>query len=144
MEYTDVMAGPHPVDRHVGLRIRVRRRQVGVSQEKLAEALNLTFQQVQKYEKGTNRVSASKLYEIAASLTVPVTYFFEGLDSPGGDSAEKGESKLASQHRFLLMPEALELIDLFQRARKPIRRKLVDLLGALVAECSQGDNPAGL
>ena len=64
--------GPHPVDRHVGLRIRMRRKEMGISQERLAEALGITFQQVQKYERGANRVSASKLYEIAAALRAPV------------------------------------------------------------------------
>ena len=71
--------GPHPVDRHVGLRIRIRRKEVGVSQERLAEALGITFQQVQKYERGANRVSASKLWEIARALNTGVGYFYEGL-----------------------------------------------------------------
>src|SRR5713226_5149805 len=73
---------PNPVDLHVGARIRLRRRMQGVSQEKLADALGLTFQQVQKYERGANRVSASKLYEIAAALHAPVSYFFDGLADP--------------------------------------------------------------
>ena len=85
-EITDVAAivGPHPVDRHVGLRVRMRRKEMGVSQEKLAEALGITFQQVQKYERGANRVSASKLWEIARALETPVAYFYEGL-SEGTD-----------------------------------------------------------
>jgi len=77
---------PNPVDLHVGARIRLRRRMQGVSQEKLADALGLTFQQVQKYERGANRVSASKLYEIAAALKAPVAYFFDGLADPTTDS----------------------------------------------------------
>ena len=75
--------GPNPIDLHVGARIRMRRRLLGVSQERLAEALGLTFQQVQKYERGANRVSASKLYEIARTLQTPVTYFFDGLADAG-------------------------------------------------------------
>src|ERR1700753_441801 len=74
--------GPHPVDRHVGLRIRMRRKELGVSQEKLAEALGLTFQQVQKYERAANRVSASKLWEIAQALSTHIGYFYEGLGDP--------------------------------------------------------------
>src|SRR5471030_2652213 len=76
---------PNPIDLHVGARIRLRRRMQGVSQEKLADALGLTFQQVQKYERGTNRVSASKLYEIATALRSPISYFFDGLVDPAGD-----------------------------------------------------------
>src|SRR5271163_5343803 len=76
---------PNPVDLHVGARIRLRRRMQGVSQEKLADALGLTFQQVQKYERGANRVSASKLYEIATALQAPVSYFFDGLADPSED-----------------------------------------------------------
>lgn len=71
---------PNPVDVHVGARIRLRRKLVGISQEQLAEALGLTFQQVQKYERGANRVSASKLWDIAHKLQVTIAYFFEGLE----------------------------------------------------------------
>src|SRR5262245_52045921 len=70
---------PNPVDLYVGGRIRMRRRSMGVSQQKLADDLDLTFQQVQKYERGVNRVSASKLYEIAKSLKTPISFFFDGL-----------------------------------------------------------------
>ena len=91
---------PNPVDLHVGARIRLRRRMQGVSQEKLADALGLTFQQVQKYERGANRVSASKLYEIAAALRAPVAYFFDGLADPtgGADPAEQRAS-FSLRHR---------------------------------------------
>ena len=70
---------PNPVDLHVGARVRMRRKLLGVSQEKLADALGLTFQQVQKYERGTNRISASKLFEIGRFLQAPVSYFFEDM-----------------------------------------------------------------
>src|SRR5580698_2110252 len=90
---------PNPVDLHVGARMRLRRRMQGVSQEKLADALGLTFQQVQKYERGANRVSASKLYEIAAALKAPVSYFFDGLADPAGEGdAPSAESTV---HGFL-------------------------------------------
>src|ERR1700749_3490946 len=107
-------AGPNPVDRHVGARIRMRRRIQGVSQEKLADALGLTFQQVQKYERGANRVSASKLYEIAAALKAPVAYFFDGLADPtSNQSAEHGPSDEQTVHTFLMTAEGLELAKLF-------------------------------
>ncbi len=73
---------PHPVDIHVGARIRLRRTLLGMSQEKLGEAVGLTFQQIQKYERGTNRVSASRLYQFGQTLDVPVSFFFDGLNSP--------------------------------------------------------------
>src|SRR3546814_16642206 len=73
----------HPVDVHVGGRVRLRRVFLGYSQEKLANALGLTFQQIQKYERGANRISASKLYELSRILSVPVTYYFEGVESEG-------------------------------------------------------------
>ncbi len=73
---------PHPVDVHVGARIRLRRTLLGMSQEKLGEGVGLTFQQIQKYEKGTNRVSASRLYQFGQALNVPVSFLFDALDSP--------------------------------------------------------------
>ena len=75
----DLDSVPNPIDVHVGLRIRLRRKELGVSQEKLAEAIGLTFQQVQKYERAANRVSATKLYEMARALETSTAYFFEGL-----------------------------------------------------------------
>src|SRR5437762_8757468 len=104
---------PHPVDIYVGARVKERRTELGISQEKLAEALGLTFQQVQKYERAANRVSASKLFEIARALETSVSYFYEGLganaelDLPGGPNLEA--------HAFLLTPEGAELAALFPR-----------------------------
>ena len=116
--------GPHPVDRHVGLRIRMRRKEMGVSQERLAEALGITFQQVQKYERGANRVSASKLWEIAGTLRTPVSYFYDGLD---GQTA--GGAQQTSAQAFLSSSEGLELLAAFPRITEPaIRRKLVELV----------------
>src|SRR6516165_3835451 len=79
----DLDRSPNPIDRHVGLRIRLRRKEVGISQERLAEAIGLTFQQVQKYERAANRVSASKLWELARALNTTVAYFYEGLPMEG-------------------------------------------------------------
>src|SRR2546423_13379469 len=77
---------PNPIDKHVGSRVRMRRVLIGMSQEKLGEALGLTFQQVQKYEKGTNRIGASRLQQISIILGVPVSFFFDG--SPGSEGIE--------------------------------------------------------
>ena len=121
--------GPHPVDRHVGLRIRMRRKEIGVSQERLAESLGITFQQVQKYERGANRVSASKLWEIAQALKTSVTYFYEGL----GDEPIHATSQDAQD--FMLTNEGLELMAAFPRIEKTsLRRKLVDLVRAVADE----------
>ena len=75
---------PNPIDKHVGSRVRMRRMMLGMSQEKLGDALGLTFQQVQKYEKGTNRIGASRLQQISLILQVPVSFFFEGAPAPPG------------------------------------------------------------
>ena len=126
--------GPNPIDLHVGARIRMRRRLLGVSQERLAEALGLTFQQVQKYERGANRVSASKLYEIARTLQTPVTYFFDGL----ADAGEIEHGDVLSEQAvsdFLLTSEGMELAALFPRIRRgPVRRRILELLRALPDE----------
>ena len=128
--------GPHPIDRHVGLRIRMRRKEMSFSQEKLAEALGLTFQQVQKYERGANRVSASKLYEIARFLNAPVSYFFEGLADPtSNDPGDQGDGPEQFVHDFLMTPEGLELAATFPKIRKGrIRRRVLELVRTLADE----------
>ncbi|MDZ4373770.1 MAG: helix-turn-helix transcriptional regulator [Phenylobacterium sp.] len=127
---TTRVEGPHPVDRHVGLRIRMRRKEMGVSQERLAEALGITFQQVQKYERGANRVSASKLWEIAAALKTPVAYFYDGL----GDQETLAAQRDAAQD-FMLSPEGIELMAAFPRISEPtIRRKIVELVRVVADE----------
>lgn len=132
-EPSDTERRPNPVDLHVGARIRMRRRILGVSQERLAEDLGLTFQQVQKYERGANRVSASKLYEIAKSLQSPVDYFFEGLeDTTSGGMAERGEP---FAHDLLMTSEGLELATLFPRiGRQRVRRRILELVRSMAAE----------
>jgi transcriptional regulator with XRE-family HTH domain len=129
--------GPHPVDRHVGLRIRMRRKELGISQERLAEALGLTFQQVQKYERAANRVSASKLFEIARALNANVSYFYEGLVA-----AEESEGVAAPSldaQAFLLMPEGAELAAMFPKlARARVRRKVVELVRVLAETDDSG------
>jgi transcriptional regulator with XRE-family HTH domain len=121
---------PHPVDRHVGLHIRMRRKALGISQEKLADALGLTFQQVQKYERGANRVSASKLWEIARALKTNVSYFYEGLEDEAEDASRAFIGANAQQ--FLLTPEGLELAATFPKVRRPgLRRKVLELVRAI-------------
>ena len=121
---------PGPVDRHIGSRVRTRRIMLGMSQEKLAEALGLTFQQVQKYEKGTNRIGASRLLHIASILDVSIEFFFEGL--PGlrcGGSA--GDSVMAE---FMTIPESDRLVRGFMRLKDgEARRKVADLVDWLAS-----------
>lgn len=127
---------PNPIDRHVGSRVRMRRMLAGVSQEKLGEALGLTFQQVQKYEKGANRISASRLQQIAKKLDVPVSFFFDG--APSGDATPSGFSDSGSTayiSDFLATSEGVQLTKAFVRIKSGrVRRRIVDLAEALAEE----------
>ncbi|MBX9453073.1 MAG: helix-turn-helix domain-containing protein [Neoaquamicrobium sediminum] len=126
---------PNPIDIHVGGRIRLRRNMLGLSQEKLGESLGITFQQIQKYEKGTNRVGASRLQAIASILEVPVAFFFE--DAPGGPGAEglSEESQTTYVVDFLSSTEGLRLNRAFVRISDPkVRTKIIDLVRALADE----------
>lgn len=128
---------PNPVDLHVGGRVRMRRKLLGVSQEQLAHSLGLTFQQVQKYERGANRVSASKLYDIAKTLKAPVSYFFDGLADPASGSEADEPSRQAAQmlQDFLATTEGMELAELFPRiGRSRVRRQVLDLVRAMANE----------
>ena len=129
---------PNPIDVHVGLQVRLRRKELKISQEKLAETIGLTFQQVQKYERGTNRISASKLYEIARTLRVSIAWFFEGLSDPK-DGRVQGEAEPGGPpfaQAFLMTSEGIDLANLFPRIEHPrVRRKLVELVRSL-ADCS--------
>jgi len=121
---------PNPVDRHVGSRVRMRRMMLGMSQEKLGDALGLTFQQVQKYEKGTNRIGASRLQQISQILQVPVAFFFEGAPStnPLLDGLKDAPSP-AYVSDFLATSEGLALTKAFTRIKEPkLRRRIVDLV----------------
>ena len=102
---------PNPIDRHVGNRMRMRRMMLGMSQEKLGDALGLTFQQVQKYEKGTNRIGASRLQQISLILQVPVAFFFEGAPPPPGIATGLGEAPSpAYVTDFLATTDGLALV----------------------------------
>jgi transcriptional regulator with XRE-family HTH domain len=116
---------PNFVDRHVGNRVRMRRLLVGMSQEKLGELLGITFQQVQKYEKGSNRVSASRLYQISRVLGVPVQYFYDELkedDSPSGFAESEGADAIAGA---LQSPDGVQIARIFSETTDPDKRKLI-------------------
>lgn len=129
---------PNPIDVHVGRRVRQRRKAMGVTQERLADDLGLTFQQVQKYERGANRVSASKLYEIAVALQTSTEYFFEGLADPSSLKAGGGEAEPASEkfvNAFLMSSEGLELAELFSQLKSPrLRKRIVELVRSMVED----------
>jgi transcriptional regulator with XRE-family HTH domain len=127
--------GPNPVDIHVGQRIRARRKALGVSQERLAGELGLTFQQVQKYERGANRVSASKLWEIARALGADLSSFFEGLNAAPG-VAEPGTPFNHDHDAQAPGPEGKELALLLPRLDRPRRRMLVELARTLAGDVS--------
>jgi transcriptional regulator with XRE-family HTH domain len=116
----------------------MRRKELGISQERLAESIGLTFQQVQKYERAANRVSASKLWEVAQALSTNIAYFYEGL----GESTEAPGSNLPrdSLQDFLMTPEGIELAAVFPKIRKGrVRRRILDLVRAMTGE---PDGPA--
>ena len=127
---------PNPIDIHVGSRVRLRRMMMNMSQEKLGDSLGITFQQIQKYEKGTNRIGASRLQHIARVLSVPVSYFFE--DAPGGSTQASGfaESQAASYVvDFLSSSEGLQLNRAFVRIKDAkVRRKLIELVRAIAGD----------
>lgn len=129
---------PNPIDVHVGSRIRLRRNMLGMSQEKLGESLGITFQQIQKYEKGTNRVGASRLQAIASIMNTPVSFFFEGAPGQNGEPAqglaEEGTAYVAD---FLNSSEGVQLNRAFVKISDPkVRRKVLDLVKALGADTS--------
>ncbi|MBX3581728.1 MAG: helix-turn-helix transcriptional regulator [Rhizobiaceae bacterium] len=136
MADTDNKKRPNPTDMHVGSRIRLRRNMLGMSQEKLGESLGITFQQIQKYEKGTNRVGASRLQAIANIMNVPVAFFFEG--APGEENRPVGFSEDSSTNfaiEFCTSMEGLQLNRAFVRIADPkVRRRTIDLVKALADE----------
>ena len=128
-----VTKSPNPVDQHVGRRVRMRRVLVGMSQERLGDALGLTFQQVQKYEKGTNRIGASRLQQIAGALNVSPAFFFEDMErQENGQTPTTGEDGSAFVVDFLSTTEGLVLNKNFVRIRDAkIRRRVVELVTSL-------------
>jgi transcriptional regulator with XRE-family HTH domain len=125
---------PHPVDVHVGGRLRQRRTMLGMSQEKLADAIGLTFQQVQKYERGTNRIGASRLYELSRALDVPVGFFFENMSHEVAGAMGLGEAPAPAFETPVLDRDDMELVRLYQQINdSSLRRRLFELAKAIAA-----------
>ena len=134
-----VKKAPNPIDKHVGSRVRMRRMMLGMSQEKLGAALDLTFQQVQKYEKGTNRIGASRLQQISLILQVPVSFFFEGAPAPPGSPGGFAEGASSEYVQATLSTsDGLALIKAFSKIENArLRRRVVDLVEEMVGETKQ-------
>ena len=140
---------PDLIDRHVGSRVRMRRMLMKMSQEKLGEALGLTFQQIQKYEKGLNRIGASRLQQISRALNVPPSFFFEGaptgVEAAAAVEGPAGFEEEAQTHHvvdFMSTAEGVHLNRYFARIRNPkVRRRLLELVAAL-AEVEDGVDEA--
>lgn len=129
---------PHPVDVHVGRRLRARRRLLGLTQETLAKAVDIRFQQIQKYESGANRISASRLWSLAKALDVPVSYFFDGMN--GSDPTAEYGPKMdygftgAPVAELLDDKETIDLVRYYYQLNKEPRRRLLDLAKAMSSE----------
>jgi transcriptional regulator with XRE-family HTH domain len=123
----EVSAYLYSIDVHVGRRIRARRLEVGLTQAALGEALGVRFQQIQKYESGANRISASRLWRFCQALEVPAAYFFEGLPSTRGEASAPAEESADLLER----PESLDLIRVFYQLDERPRRRLLDLAKSL-------------
>jgi transcriptional regulator with XRE-family HTH domain len=125
-----VKKAPNPVDKHVGSRIRMRRMMLGMSREKLSDGLGLTWQQVQKYENGKNRIGASRLQHISHILQIPVPFFFEGAPQLPGQLDGIGKAPWpAYVSEFLATTDGLALTKAFMRVKAPrLRRRIVELV----------------
>ncbi|MGE4279150.1 MAG: helix-turn-helix domain-containing protein [Magnetospirillum sp.] len=128
---------PNPIDVHVGNRVRLRRTLLGMSQEKLGEALGLTFQQVQKYERGANRVGASRLYDLSRVLDVPVSYFFDDMNDETIAASPRHmvratQDPPVSNEAVMTQRETLELVRAYTRISDPqVRRQVQELARTL-------------
>lgn len=132
----------NPTDRHVGARVRMRRLMLGMTQTMLGDAVGVTFQQVQKYEKGVNRVSASRMQQFAKLLDVPVSFFFEGAPPPktvGGKIRSHDVVMSNDVQEFLSIRDGLNLIKAFSRiADRKVRRSVVDLVEQIANQLQRG------
>ena len=127
----------NPIDAQVGNRVRLRRMLIGMSQERLGELLGLTFQQVQKYEKGVNRIGAGRLFEVSRILGVPIDYFYEGVNGQMAGAGEAAGSAPESPPimEFVSSGEGLQLSLAFMRIKDPkVRKRVLDLVKSLVEE----------
>ena len=133
------MSTPHPVDVYVGRRLRLRRTITAMSQEALGKQIGVTFQQIQKYERGINRMGASRLYDFAKALGVQISYFFEGF---GGYVMEDGTMAIAAEsnsqaydHDAVNNRESLEVMRAYYRIKNPqVRKRIIDLIKVMSAE----------
>jgi transcriptional regulator with XRE-family HTH domain len=125
-----VKKSPNPTDKHVGNRVRERRLELGMSQSKLAEAVDLTFQQIQKYEKGTNRISGSRLQQFANIMKVSVPFFFEGgPNAPSQRKAGAIDPSISNVSKFISSSDGLALIKAFRQIKDTkLRRGIVNLV----------------
>ncbi len=121
----------NPVDLHVGQKLRQRRRLLGMTQQRLADDVNIRFQQIQKYESGANRISASRLWSLAKALDVPVTFFFEGLN---GDARGVYANGAKTPHDIFMNKETIDLVRAFYSLGEEPRRRLLDLCKAMSGE----------
>lgn len=127
----------NPVDAHVGYRVRLRRMLIGMSQERLGELLGLTFQQVQKYERGINRIGAGRLFEVAEILGVPISFFYEGVD--GAQLSESGTVQSSAVMDFLSSNEGIQLSTAFMGIKDvKVRRRILDLVRSISGENHNG------
>lgn len=130
---------PHPIDIHVGKRLRFRRTILGLTQESIADSANLTFQQIQKYERGANRISASRLYEFSKILSIPPSYFFEDFEDTDLKSLQKAAQDNPQYVKDnTLSREMLEMVRAYYRILDlPIRKRVSDLIKALGAKAEE-------
>lgn len=125
---------PNPIDVHVGSKVRLKRTMLGMSQEKLGDSLGITFQQVQKYEKGTNRISASRLFQLASILKAPIEFFYDGVSDNRADAiagfAEDGSADYAMD--LMNDPESVQLHRAFSSVKDPkVRKRIIDLVKSI-------------
>lgn len=134
---------PHPIDVHVGHRIRLRRTLLGMSQERLGEAIGLTFQQVQKYERGANRVGASRLFDLSRVLDVPVSYFFDDAPpAPDNGRQEPREADGGGGQDPMTKRETLELVRAYYRITEPaVRKRVFELTKAIASDYQAEEEP---
>ncbi len=137
---------PHPVDVYVGARVRLRRKLLGMTQTKLGDALGLTFQQVQKYEKGANRIGSSRLYDLARVFDVPIEHFFEDMPAEVAASsrATKGRGRAKVPPGYDLDPmvkrETLELVRAYYKIEDAgVRKRVYQLIKGVAADADKGD-----
>lgn len=131
LDKTPKTRGPHPIDIHVGARVKLRRMILGMSQEALGKALGLTFQQIQKYEKGANRIGASRIFELSNLLDVPIQYFYDDYgDMIGGPAKGMAESEAGDSFMALVnSPEGVELCRYFAAITDPqVKKRVLDLV----------------